>query len=89
MMADQFSSNADSVSAPATRAVAVSPHDTNALADIPKALFVGTGGNLTMRGVAGISDQMWRNVPSGSVLPFRAQYVRATGTTAADLLALY
>lgn len=88
-MADQFSNSADQVSAPATRAVGVTPHDSNALADIPKALFIGTGGNLTMRGVNGTADQLWKNVPSGSVLPFRAQYVRATGTTAADLLALY
>ena len=88
-MADQFSANADQVSAPATRAVAVTPHDTNALADIPKALFVGTGGTIAMRGVGGTADSSWKNVPSGSVLPFRAQYVRATGTTAADILALY
>ena len=88
-MADQFQNSADQVSAPATRAVSVTPHDSNALADIPKALFVGTGGNLTMRGVNGTADALWKNVPSGSVLPFRAQYVRATGTTAADLLALY
>lgn len=88
-MADQFANNADLVSAPATRAVSVTPHDSNALTDIPKALFVGTGGNITMRGVNGSADQLWKNVPSGSVLPFRAQYVRATGTSAADLLALY
>ena len=88
-MTDQFSNSADQVSAPATRAVSVTPHDSNALSDIPKALFVGTGGNITMRGVNGSADQLWKNVPSGSVLPFRAQYVRATGTTAADLLALY
>ena len=88
-MADQFSNNADQVSAPATRAIAVTPHDSNALADIPKALFVGTGGSIAMRGVNGSADQQWKNVPSGSLLPFRAQYVRATGTTAADLLALY
>lgn len=88
-MADQFSNNADQVSAPATRAVAVAPHDSNALTDIPKALFIGTGGNITMRGVNGAADQLWKNVPSGSVLPFRAQYVRATGTSASDLLALY
>lgn len=88
-MPDQFSNNADQVSAPATRAVAVTPHDSNALTDIPKALFVGTGGTIAMRGVNGASDQSWKNVPSGSVLPFRAQYIRATGTTAADILALY
>jgi hypothetical protein len=88
-MADYFSGTLDSVSAPATRAVAVVPHDVNALTDIPKALYVGTGGNVTMRGVGGTADSVWKNVPDGAVLPFRAQYVRATGTTAADILALY
>ena len=88
-MTDYFSSHGDTPSAPATRALVVSPHDTNALSDIPKALYVGTAGNITMRGVNGAADQLWKNVPAGTVLPFRAQYVRATGTTAADLLALY
>ena len=88
-MADQFFAHGDSVSAPATRAVAVVPHDANALADIPKALFVGTGGNITMRGVGGGADILWKNVPAGAILPFRAQYVRAAGTSAADILALY
>jgi hypothetical protein len=88
-MTDPFSSSADAVSAPARRALAITPHDTNALTDIPKALYVGTGGNIAMRGVDGAADQAWKNVPAGAILPFRAQYVRATGTTAADLLALY
>jgi hypothetical protein len=88
-MADGFANTADQVSAPATRAVAVVPHDTNALSDIPKALYVGTGGTITARGVGGGADVMFRNVAAGSVLPFRAAFVRATGTSAADLLALY
>jgi hypothetical protein len=88
-MADPFSNFADQVTAPATRAAAVTPHDVNALTDIPKALYVGTGGNVTMRGVHGSDDQLWKNVPSGSILPFRAQYLRATGTTAGDIVALY
>ena len=88
-MADQFQSVADTPSAPASRAESVTPHDVNALNDIPKALYVGSGGNVTMRGVAGAVDRVWKNVPAGAILPFRAQYVRATGTTAADILALY
>jgi hypothetical protein len=88
-MADAFSNSADAVSAPATRAVAVVPHDSNPLADVPKALFVGTGGNVTARGVGGGADVLFRNVQPGSVLPLRAQYVRATGTSAADIVALY
>lgn len=88
-MADQFAFAADQISAPATRAVAVVPHDSNALVDIPKALFVGTGGTIVLRGVGGGADTTWRNLASGAVVPVRAEFVRATGTTASDLLALY
>lgn len=88
-MTDFFSQSADSVSAPARRALAVTPHDANALTDIPKALYVGTAGHIAMRGVDGSADQLWKNVPAGTLIPFRAQYVRAAGTTAADILALY
>ncbi len=88
-MADQFSAHGDAVSAPARLAVAIVPHDANALGDVPKALFVGTGGTIIMRGVGGGADVSFKNIADGSVLPFRAQYVRATGTTAADIVALY
>ena len=88
-MADQFSGTLDSVSSPATRAVAVVPHDVNALADIPKAIFVGTGGTIVMSGAGGGADVSFKRVADGSIIPFRARYVRATGTTAADIVALY
>ncbi|HEY0086425.1 MAG TPA: hypothetical protein VGB65_11000 [Allosphingosinicella sp.] len=88
-MADAFLGAVDAVGSPATRAVAVVAHDANALADIPKALFVGAGGHLVLRGVGGGADVTFKNVPDGSVLPVRAQFVRATGTTAADIVALY
>lgn len=88
-MADSFSNFSDSVSAPATSAVAIAPSDSTAIPDIPKALYIGTGGNLTLRGVKDTSDSVWKNVPSGAILPIRAQFVRATGTTATDILALY
>lgn len=88
-MPDAFAGAADAVHAPSTRAVAVVTHDTNPLADVPKALFVGTGGAIVMRGVGGGADVTWKNVPSGAILPFRALYVRATGTSAADIVALY
>jgi hypothetical protein len=89
MMTDQFMNRADQVSAPATRAVAVVPHDTQALSDVPKALYVGSGGTVVMRGVRDTGDTSWVKVPDGAVLPFRASHVRATGTTAGDILALY
>ena len=87
-MADEFQTLADSVSGPATRAAAVVPHDVDALPEIPKALYVGTGGTVTLRGVGGGADVAFQNVASGSYLLVRAQYVRATGTSAADIVAL-
>jgi hypothetical protein len=89
VMADQFAGAVDSVSGPATRAVAVAPHDANPLADVPKALFVGTGGHVVLRGAGGGGDVAFRNIADGTLLPVRAMYVRATGTTAADIVALY
>jgi hypothetical protein len=88
-MPDPFSGLVDGVSAPATRGVAVAPHDVNALADIPKALFVGVGGDVVARGVNDSGDLTFRNLAAGSVLPFRAKFVRATGTTASAIVALY
>jgi len=85
---DAFANVADAVSAPATRAVAVSPHDTNPLPDLPKALYVASGGTITMRGVGDAADSVWSNVADGTILPFRASHVRASGTTASGLLAL-
>ena len=88
-MPDAFGGSLDSVSAPATKAAAVTPHDVNPLGDVPKALYVGTGGSLVVRGAGGGGDVAFRNVGSGSVLPIRALFVRATGTTAADIVALF
>ena len=88
-MADQFSSHGDQAAAPARRAAAVAPHDANPLPDLPKALFVGTGGTIIAAGAGGGPDVTFRNVPDGAILPFRAVYVRATGTSAADIVALY
>ena len=86
-MPDPFLNRADHVSAPATSCVAVTPHDTNPLQSVPKALYVGTGGTLVIRGTHG-GDATFVGVPSGTVLPVRAAYVRASGTTAADIVAL-
>ena len=87
-MSDSFTTHGDSLSAPARAPFAVTPHDTNELATIPKALYIGTGGNVVLRGVGGAADVTFKNVANGQTLDVRAQYVRATGTTAADIVGL-
>jgi hypothetical protein len=86
-MQDNFSALSDSVISPSRSAFAVTPHDSNPLARLPKALYVGTGGQITLRCIDDTTDVVFKNVPSGSLVHARAAYVRATGTTAADLVA--
>lgn len=88
MAQDNFEALADNVAGPARAPFAVVPHDSDELQLLPKALYVGTGGTVVLRGVAGTADVMFKNVASGQILDVRARYVRATGTTAADIVGL-
>lgn len=73
---------------PFREALAVSPHDTNAISRC-RALYVGGAGNVTLRTNDDDGDVLFTGVPAGSVLPIGAKYVRATGTTATAIVALY
>lgn len=87
-MADQFAGSNDTPQAPARQAFAVTPHATNEVSPLPKALFIGTGGNLVGRAVGSVSDVTFKNLQSGQILDVRLQYVRASGTTATDIVGL-
>jgi len=88
MTTDLYASAADSPMAPAERCFAVTPHDTATLAQATKALFVGTGGDVTLRSVFGSEDVVFKNLADGSMIDVRVSAVRATGTTAADIVGL-
>ena len=88
MTTDLFAASSDSPMAPAERCFAVIPSDIDALAFATKALFVGTGGDVTLRTVNGTEDVTFRNLPDAAVIDVRVSAVRATGTTAADIVAL-
>jgi len=67
----------------------VTPHDTNAQ-PVMRELYVGTGGDIV--GLLAGDDpdatpRTWKNVPSGSRLPYSFVLV-TTATTAADMLAI-
>jgi hypothetical protein len=85
---DIFEPALDSLIAPARNAFSVTPDDTNALASLPKAIYVGTGGNITLRGVDSTQDVIFYNVSNGSIIDIRAKFIRATGTTASNLIGL-
>ena len=88
MSSDPFASQADNAFGTSRAPFAVVASDATALTIIPKALYVGTGGTLVLRGVDGAADVTFKNVASGQIIDVRAQYVRATGTTAGDIVAL-
>lgn len=85
-MADSFSSHTDTLLAPARAPFAIVPNDGTPLSTVPKGIYVGTGGDVTLRGVDGAADVTYRNLPDASFINVRAQYVRATGTTATNLV---
>jgi hypothetical protein len=87
-MADRFDAQTDTVSQPAREAFAITPHASNEVDPLPKALFVGTGGNITLRAAGSGADVVFKNVASGQILDVRARYIRAAGTTAADIIGL-
>jgi hypothetical protein len=85
---DKFSDYPTSLTAPARDAETVVPNDTTSLAVLPRALYVGQTGDVAAR-LAGGQSVVFRNVQAGSLLPVRAARVMSTGTTAADILALW
>jgi hypothetical protein len=83
-----FSSTGDSLIAPARIAFAIIPDDESNLPRPAKALYVGIGGDITLQAISGEADVTLRNVASGSVLAIRLKAVRATGTSADNLIGL-
>lgn len=72
---------------PATfvNAAAVTTHDTNA--NEFKALYVGGTGNVAVRTVGG-QDVTFNGVPAGATLFVEVRLVKATGTTATNIVGL-
>ena len=86
-MADRYADLAASLISPASGALAAIPHDSNALPEVTRALYVGTGGDLSVEmhwgGVVTLA-----NVPDGALLPLRVAKV-LTATTATQIVGLY
>jgi hypothetical protein len=84
---DPFRNVSDSLVSSARAPYPLQPDDDVPLPAVPKGIFVGTGGDVTLRGIDGEEDVTYRNLPDASFIAVRASHVRATGTTATDLIA--
>ena len=75
--------------APAEYAADVIKSDSTVLNPVPRALYIGSGGDVVVTMAADGTDVTFSNVPTGTKLPVRVSKVKATGTTASSIVALY
>lgn len=64
------------------------PHATNPLPAITQAIYVGGGGDITLRAVDNNEDTLFNDVPVGTTINVRASHVRVEGTSASFLVGL-
>lgn len=87
-MADSNSKYPAGLTTPARRAAAVTPNDSTDLSDVPRALWVGGAGDISLI----MQDDASAVTITGATVgyhPLRAKRIRATGTTATNIVALY
>lgn len=86
-MTDRFSSHAASLTGPASAAFPLTPSDTVDLRETTRGIYVGTGGDISVVMASG-DTVSFASVPDGAVLPLRVTRLRATGTTAGNIVGL-
>lgn len=86
-MADNFAENSPGLDSPAEHALVVTPNDLVDLAFTTRAIVIGAAGSLSVVMVGGETV----NFPSvqPGILPLRVVRIRATGTSATGLVALW
>ena len=89
MATDNYPDNdPERLQTPAVRSFAITPHDTNALTEDTRALYVGGAGTVVMKLTGDSSSVSFVGVPAGAILPVRARVVLSTGTTATSIVGL-
>jgi hypothetical protein len=86
-MTDPYADLSASLTSPASGAFAIVPHDTNALPQTTRALYVGIGGDLTVEMQWG-GVVTFANLPDAALLPLRINKVLTT-STAASIVGLF
>lgn len=73
---------------PSQDAEAVTPSNTVDLVNVSRALYIGGAGTVVVNMAKSGTIISFVGVPAGTVLPIRVSRVRATGTTATNIVSL-
>ncbi len=88
MAIDTYKNMMGGLESPARQAAVVTPDDIADLVNTSRSIYVGTAGDISVHMIGQSSAVIFKAVPVG-ILPIRADRVLATGTTAADIVALW
>lgn len=88
MTKDPFQNSVDSPMAPAEYCFAIAPDDSVDLPHATKALYIGEAGDVVLVAVRGTNPVTFANLAAGTILDVRARAVRASGTTAGNIVGL-
>lgn len=86
---DTFKQQPETEWSPATSSVSVTPSDSEELAYLTRALYVGVGGNLSVKLRDDSAAVVFVGVAEGTILPLQVKQVMATNTTATNIIALW
>jgi hypothetical protein len=84
---DTFSRFQTQASDPATNAVLVSPSDSEDLATVTRAVYVGGAGDMKVT-MQDSGTVLFSGIPAGTTLPIRVSRIWATTTDATFIIAL-
>lgn len=87
-MADEYSGYNKGLTSPATKLRAVTPADDTDQDPVPRALWIGSAGNIAIIAADDSSAVTLLAVAAGTQLNIRAKRVMATNTTAGNIVAL-
>jgi hypothetical protein len=85
---DNYTSYQVGLDSPNSHAAAVTPSDSTDLTNVTRAIYVGGAGALTVVMADGTTIA-FAAVPAGTTIPIRASRVKATGTAATSIVALW
>lgn len=86
-MTDKFEDVVTALDSPADSAFSITPNDGSDLPTITRALYIGVSGDVAVLMRDG-SEALFTNAQAGSVLALRVARVKATGTSAQNILGL-